>query len=161
MSHERDGRDDRVTTSAIGAGRASSRIFFAREIPSAKISGSRIGSRIRQNPDATRVASIIYLLLRRSPLMVETSHPRVHRYTDTRAARSRADTHARCVISYAFDSTREMLGSVIVASTTSRRRADSNVRRRFLEWRTSDVAREHAVRHPALDWLLCLVNRNS
>jgi len=139
-------------------------VFFSRERyrpqKSREVESDQ-GSRIRQNPDTTRVASIIYLLLRRSPLMVETSHPRVHRYTDTRAARSRADTHARCVISYAFDSTREMLGFVIVASTTSRRRADSNVRRRFLEWRTSDVAREHAVRHPALDWLLCLVNRNS
>lgn len=46
-----------------------------------------------------------------------------------------------------------------VASATSGRLADSDVR--FLEWRTSDVARERAVRHPALDWLLCLVNRNS
>lgn len=46
-----------------------------------------------------------------------------------------------------------------VASATSRRLADSDVR--FLKRRTSDVARERAVRHPALDWLLCLVNRNS
>lgn len=107
MSHERDGRDDRVTTSAIGAGRASSRIFFAREIPSAKITGGRNQVKDQaRNPDATRVVSIIYLLLRRSPLMVETSHPRgytqVHRHT--RRALARRHTRAmRYLLRIRFD----------------------------------------------------------
>lgn len=103
----------------------------------------------------------LYLLLRESPLIIDhvTS-------VDTYTYNINTDTHARVlaraenrtmVISYAFDFASEMHFSV--ASATSRRLADSDVR--FLERRTSDVARERAVRHPALDWLLCLVNRNS
>lgn len=144
----RDGRDDRVTTSAIGAGR----VFFSRDIVRKNL---RRSNGVKDQAEPGRDSRRLYYLLTASQVAfdrwnvtsADTCATQVHRHT--RRALARKHTRAmRYLLRIRFDE-EDALQLHGVARTCV---VDSS---------SGGRVTLRAVRHPALDWLLCLVNRNS